>query len=186
MELVQLATKVKLAFFLTEFSLRDVILKGSADDMQYFCNKVVRCHMSLEKIFFCRVTFENAALTLDYMVATIFVSVPNLSVVRTEGCLLEGGALSCVAYSDTLQEIHICHCNISDREGIMLAEGLSRLCHLKLVNMQHNIISDVGCHAIINILKKSTSISELKMDVDTTNKRQLTSCCWRGSNAMAA
>jgi hypothetical protein len=182
-----LVTKVKRMAYLTTFSFDEVAIDGSKDDMQYFCNRALKNHLTLEKVSWKNVTVTDASVDLDTIVSTFFAAVPNLAFLRLENCRVSVGALCCVAYCDKIKVLILRSCNLRDKDALFLAGSLARLPSIQAIDLSGNNISEFGCHSVYAVLKKNPVITHIKMDFGGTEQRRSSAeGSLNGGNAKAA
>ena len=168
----ELVTKFKRTAYPTTFALDDVTIDGSQVDMQFF-RRALRACPTLERIAWRNVKPVDQNVSLDAILSEVFVAIPNLTHVKVDNCCVSGGGLCCVAYSESIQAVMVRGCCLRDRDALILAEACARLPNLEVIDVSHNQISEVGCDAAFQILKKNPSISYVKMDYSGTQLRNL-------------
>jgi hypothetical protein len=168
----ELITKVKRMAYLTTFAFDEVAIDGSNDDMQYFCTRALKNHLTLEKVSWRNVTMTDASIDLDAIVSTFFATVPNLAFLSLENCRVSVGTLCCVAYCGNIKVLILRSCNLRDKDALFLAQSLARLPSIQAIDLSGNYISEFGCHSVRAVLKKNPMITQIKMDFGGTEQRR--------------
>jgi hypothetical protein len=145
------------------FKLEHVELDGTEGDIIEF-SKALRGHQYLEEFHLINVTLTDASLNLDQVVSLILVTVPYLHLVKLEKAPVSSSALAGASYCASLKTVLVPNSSLGDKDAVELAKAVSASPSIELVDISGNDISDLGCVAFLDALKKNTSVKTIRLE----------------------
>jgi Leucine-rich repeat (LRR) protein len=159
----------KLADMIDRFPEMDVLklegveMEGKEEDIIDF-SKALRGHPYLDEIHMTNITMTDSSLNLDQVVSLVLVTVTDLKILVLENVPISTSALASVGYCPNLKTIAFPNSNFTDTDASVLAKAVTQSGSIELIDLSGNDLSDLGCVAFSNALKKNTSIQTIRLE----------------------
>ena len=149
---------------LTAFRLSEVAINGDEDDMYTFVRSF-RGHPNIRELSLNDVSCTAPEVTLDNLVSTVLVSLPNIEILRLDKMAFSSSTVASVGYCSTLAELSLRNSSITDKDAGVIAQALSDSDSIQSIDLTGNKeLSDMANALFAQALDKNMSLRTIKLD----------------------